>query len=328
MMNRRKFIGVVISILVGGPHAAAQSVGKIRRIGLLMVEEFPSDQRRDIQAALRERGWIEGENLIIESRSAHGDLTRLRPLADELVSLNVELIVGAGTVASQAAKSATARIPIVIFSSGDPVGAGLVASLSRPGGNITGTSTMSTELDVKRLQVLRELLPGITRVGDLVNPTNPVFHAARAAQERACRSLGLQPIFVEVNAASELETGVAEVVRRGGQALIVSADPLFGATANRRTIMAAVRRLKLPAMVEGGLTDDDEGGLVSLSPSDVELNRQFASVVDRILKGANPGAVPIEQPTRFVLSLDLRTAKTLGITVPQSLLLRADEVIQ
>lgn len=327
-MDRRTFIATLGLGLLAIPLVpSAQPTGKVRRIGLLMIEEFPASQRQDIQAALRERGWIEGNNLIIESRSADGNVVRLRALADELVKLNVELIVGAGTVASQAAKNATSRIPIVIYGSGDPVGTGLVPSLARPGGNITGNTTMSADLDVKRLQLLRELLPTITRVGELVNPANPVFRVEREAQEKACRSLDLQPIFVEVSTASDLEGAFAEVARRGGQALIVSTDPLFASPANQKQIIRAAKRLALPIMAEGSGALED-GALISLTPSWTELNRQFAGQVDLILKGANPGNLPIEQPTRFELVINIKTAKELGLTIPQSLLLRADELIQ
>ena len=323
-MDRRTFIGAIGSAIASSASLRAQP--RVRRIGFLMVEALGSDQRDDIGAALRERGWRENDNLAIDSRSADGDPARLAALADDLVRGNVEIIVGMGTVASAAAKRATTRIPIVIYGSGDPVGVGLVESLARPGGNITGTSTMAPELDVKRLQILRELLPATTRVGLLVNVTNPTFRVGREAQERACRSLGLEPLFIEVASAGELAAAVAEVARRGGQALMVNADPLLAVPPNRKRIVQAARRLRLPTMGEGGLDDDDL--LVSFSISWEALNRQFAGLVDRILKGEAPGSLPIEQPTRFYLSINLREAKALGITVPQALLVRADRVIE
>jgi putative tryptophan/tyrosine transport system substrate-binding protein len=327
-MDRRTFIGTLgIGLLIAAIVPGAQPAGKVRRIGLLMIEEFPVDNRQGIRTALRERGWVEGGNLIVESRSADGSVARLRTLADELVKLNVELIVGAGTVASQAAKNATTRIPIVIYGSGDPVATGLVASLARPGANITGNTTMSPDLDVKRVQLLRELLPAIARVGVLVNPSNPVFRFERDAQEKACRLLGLQPIFVEVTAVDELESAVVEMARRGAQALIVSADPLFASTVNGKIILRAAQRLALPTMGEGD-AGPENGALISLSPNVTELNRQLASLIDRILKRAKPGDLPIEQPTTFELVINLETAKALSLTIPQALLLRADRVIQ
>lgn len=328
-MDRRTFIGGIAESLLAVPLTAAaqQSATKVRHIGLLMVEDFAPDQRRSIAAALRERGWIEGDNLLVESRSAHGNVELLRPLADELVQRKVDLIVGAGTVASIAAKNATARIPIVIYGSGDPVHVGLVSNLAHPGGNITGNTTISNELDVKRLELLHELLPGAVRVGELVNSTNPVFRAARPEYKEAYRSLGMQPIFVEVAAVSELESAVADVARQGGQALKISADPLLASAPGLPHIMRAARRLGIPTIVEGR-DALEAGGLASLVPSSADIDRQFARAVDKILKGANPGDLPIERPTKFELVINLKTAKELGITVPQSLLLRADEVIQ
>jgi len=324
-MNRRTFIRTISLCWLATPLVPrAQPVGKMRRIGLLMVEEFGPDQRQRIRVALRERGWIEGGNLVIESRSARGNVQLLRALADELVKLNVELIVGAGTAATTAAKNATTRIPIVIYAAGDPVGTGLVASLARPGGNVTGTTTMTPEIATKRLELVHELLPAAARIGELENSNNPLFRVTRDARERSYRLVGLQPIFIEVAAIGEIENAVLEVARRGGKALIVSPDPLFGEGAEQ--LARAAQRTGLPLIVESeALT---EGAVVSFSISWDELNRQFASFVDRILKGAKPADLPVEQPTKFELGINLRTAKALGITVPQSILRRADEVIQ
>jgi ABC-type uncharacterized transport system substrate-binding protein len=324
-MNRRTFIRTISLCWLATPLIPrAQPAGKMRRIGLLMVEEFSPDQRQRIRAALRERGWIEGGNLVIESRSARGNVQLLRALADELVKLNVELIVGAGTAATMAAKNATTRIPIVIYAAGDPVGTGLVASLARPGGNVTGTTTMTPEIATKRLELVHELLPAAARIGELENSNNPLFRVTRDARERSYRLVGLQPIFIEVAAIGEIENAVLEVARRGGKALIVSPDPLFGEGAEQ--LGRAAQRTGLPLIVESeALT---EGAVVSFSISWDELNRQFASFVDRILKGAKAADLPVEQPTKFELGINLKTAKALGITVPQSILRRADEVIQ
>jgi putative tryptophan/tyrosine transport system substrate-binding protein len=327
VMDRRTFITAVVGGFVGVSFAArGQQTRKIRHIGYLSLEAPPSPAEREaLWAPLRARGWVEGQNLIIEPRYTSGRAELLRPMAEELVRLNVELIVANGTVASLAAKGVTSSVPIVIDRSGDPVGTGLVASLARPGGNITGISTMSPELDVKRLQLLRQLLPGATRIGVLVYPTNPVYRVERNQMEQAYRSLRMPPIFVEVSAASELESAVAEVARQGGQALIVDAEPLFGA--NFSLIARAAQRYSLPMMVE--LREELEGGgLVSYGPSDDEFHRQLAAFVDKILKGAKPGDLPIEQPTKLELIFNLKSAKALGITVPESLLLRANEVIQ
>lgn len=327
-MDRRAFIAMLGGSFLTVPLAAtAQQTSKVRRIGLLMVEEFPPSQRQDIRMALREQGWTEGMNLFIESRSAQGNVMLLPALADELVKLNVEIIVGAGTVASIAAKNATPRVPIVIYGSGDPIQTGLVASLARPGGNITGNTSISPELDVKRLELMRELLPSVRRVGELVNPTNPVFRVTRDERENVYRALGLQPIFVEVTAVSELDGAVGEVAKRGGQVLKVGADPLFATPSHLVQIIRAAQRLALPTMVEGRLALE-AGGLFSLSNRPDELNRQLAVFIDRILKGAKPADLPIERPTQFELLINLKTARAFRITVPPSLLLRADGVFQ
>ncbi len=233
--------------------------------------------------------------------------------------------MASGTDAAVAAKEATTRIPIVIFSAGDPVGARLVASLSRPGGNITGFSILTTELNVKRLEVLHELLPAAERVGELVNPTNPISRVARKEYEEAYRSLGMQPLFIEVAVASELENAFAELARRQAQALVVSFDNLFNE--NSVWIMRAAVGHALPTMV-GSRDIVEDGGLVSYTFSGAERSRRFAYFIDKILRGAKPADLPIERPTTFELVINLKTAKQLGLTVPQSLLRRADVVIQ
>jgi putative ABC transport system substrate-binding protein len=224
-----------------------------------------------------------------------------------------------------AAKEATTHIPIVIYSAGDPVGAGLVASLSRPGGNITGFSILTTELDVKRLEVLHEVLPSAQRVGELVNPNNPAFRVARKEYEEAFRSLGMQPIFINVAVASELGNAFAELARRRAQALVVRQDNLF--VTNSVSIMRASVEHALPTMV-GSRDMVEDGGLVSYTYSPEERNRRFAFFLDKILRGAKPADLPVERPTKFKLVINLNTANALGLTIPQSLLLRADEVIQ
>jgi putative ABC transport system substrate-binding protein len=274
---------------------------------------------------LRELGWIEGRNLIVERRNADGRAELLQPLAEELVRLNVEIIVTSGTDAAFAAKNATTIIPIVLLAAGDPVRAGLVASLARPGGNITGFSVVSPELDAKRLEVLHELVPAAQRVGVLVNPTNPIFSIGRNGYEQMFRSLGIEPIFVEVSVPNKVEGAVETVAQRRCQGMIVSSDNIF--TLHRVALMRAALRYGLPTMVP-----DREfleaGGLVSYANSASESNRRYAAFIDKILKGAKPADLPIEQPTKFELGINLRTAKALSITIPQSLLLRADNVIE
>jgi putative ABC transport system substrate-binding protein len=237
----------------------------------------------------------------------------------------VEIIVTAGTPATLAAKSATTTIPIIIYSAGDPVRTGLVASLARPGGNITGYSIVSPELDAKRLALLRELLPSLQRVGVLELSTNPYHRAVRKEFEQACKALGIQPIFVEVAAAGELENAIAELAGRRAQALFVQSDGLF--EDNRVPLMSAALRYALPTFAAGKAMLE-AGALISYIKSSAEGRQRNAAFIDRILRGAKPADLPIEQPTKFELVINLKAATALGITVPQTLLLRADEVIQ
>jgi len=230
-----------------------------------------------------------------------------------------------GTPATLAAKRATTTIPILMASTGDPVLTGIVASLSRPGGNITGYSTAGSELNAKRLGLMRELLPRLQRVGLLERSTNPYYRAVRLGFEQACQSLGLQPIIVEVASVGELEKAIAEMARRQAQALFVQDDTLF--FDNRIPMMSAALRYALPTI--GARIDMLEAGaLVSYGPTDAEQGQRYAAFVDRILRGAKPADLPIEQPTQFKLGINLRTARALGITVPQALLHRADEIIR
>ena len=320
-------MGAVAANLVAVPlEAIGQETEKVHRIGFLQVGNPPIPAGPDWDPApLRDLGWIEGKNLVIEYRYA-GERAELLPrLAAELIRLKVEIIVTSGTDAAVAARDATTRIPIVMYSAGDPVGAGLVASLSAPGGNITGFSILATELDIKRLEVLRALLPTVQRVGALVNPTNPISKVGRKKYEEAFRALGMQPLFIDVAAASGLGNAFAELARRRAQALVVSQDNLFGA--NSVSIMRASVEHALPTMVGSrGMVED--GGMVSYTYSGDERSRRFAYFIDKILRGARPGDLPIEQPTKFELIINLKTAKALGLTIPQSVLLRADEVIQ
>jgi putative ABC transport system substrate-binding protein len=327
MMDRRTFIGVVAAAIVAAPLAAsAQTATTVRRIGFLSSGARPTpDELQEETAPLRELGWVEGKNLLVERRYTAGRAELLQPLAEELVRLKVELIVTFGTNATLAAKNATTTIPIIIKSAGDPARIGLVASLARPGGNITGYSIISPELNVKRLALLRELLPVMQSVAWLENSTNPYFRAARIDLEQACRSLGIQPIFVQVAGASALPDAVAEAARQRARALLVPTDTLF--YENRAEIMRAALKHALPTMAQRRSVLED-GALIAYDPTQAEENSRNAAFIDRILRGAKPADLPIEQPTRFELIINLKTAKALGLTIPQSLLLRADEVIQ
>jgi putative ABC transport system substrate-binding protein len=324
-MDRRTFIDMLAgSLLVAASFARAQETGRVRRLGILSAGTITRSNWAPFFDTLRELGWIEDQNLLVELRSAGGKAELVPGLTAELVQLKADVIVTTGAVASLAAKSATTTIPIV-SQTGDPVLIGLVASIARPGGNITGVSTVAPELAAKRLELLRELRPTATRVGELVDPANQYIRLIRKEDEEAYRSLGMQPIFVDVADAAQLERIIAEVARMGADALIVRADPIF--SANRDQIASLALKHALPTVAEGRQFVS-AGCLASYAPNYSAAGRGMATLVDKILKGAKPGDLPIEQPTKFELAINLKTAKALDITVPKSILLRADEVIK
>jgi putative ABC transport system substrate-binding protein len=327
-MNRRGALAMLGGTLfLGGTLGArAQPATNVRRIGILHPYLGPTPAEiQQLMAPMHALGWIEGHSLVVEHRYAGGNPELLRQYAEELVRLNVEIIGTVGTAAAIAAKNATTRIPIVMISAGDPVRAGLVASLGRSGGNITGFSMFYLEFFAKMTGLLRELLPTVQRIGVLLDSAQPMNEIMREDTERLYRSLGMQRIVVAVAAASELENAVAEAVRRGAQALTLTQEPMFHS--NRVLLMRAALRHQLPTLVpERDYVE--AGGLLSLAIDEAEYGRVFAYFVDKILRGAKPADLPVQQPTRFVLSINLKTAKALGLTIPQSLLLRADEVIQ
>ena len=322
-MDRRTFISAAAGSLIAPPFAAmAQQAAKIRRIGVLLSGTITSPG--SLTDALRTYGWMEGQNLTVERRAAANKVELVPVLAAELVNTNVDVIVTYGAVASLAAKNATTTIPIV-SATGDPVRLGLVPSLSRPGGNITGVTTFSPELSAKRLQLLRELVPALKRVGTFVNPANEYARLMRDDDEQDFRLLGMQPIFVEVTSSADLERSFATLSQLRAQALVLGSDPLF--VSNRDRIAGLALAQTLPMMAEGRRFAV-AGALASYAPSETEMFRSQAGIVDKILRGSKPGDIPIEQPSKFDLVINLNTAKALGITIPQSLLLRADEVIQ
>jgi putative ABC transport system substrate-binding protein len=323
-MDRRTFVGIATGALVVAPFGSSgQSITKARRIGILTAGTSAS-LPATFFTALRELGWVEGGNLVIERRGADGRADRVPALAAELVQLRVDAIVTFGAVAGLAAKQATAIIPIAAVT-GDPVAFGLVSSMSHPGGNITGIALVSPQLAAKRLELLRELLPGAVRIGELVEPNNTYWHAVRADYERAFRSLSMEPMFVFVTSPETIDTAIADLTRRRVDALVVRGDPLF--LSNREQIARLAVKHKLVTIAEER-PFVEAGALVSYGPVVPVLTHRLAVLVDKILKGAAPGDLPIEQPSRFELVINLKTARALGLTIPQSLLLRADEVIQ
>jgi putative ABC transport system substrate-binding protein len=324
-VDRRAFITLAGGLLAAPLAAEAQPAGKLYRIGLLS----PTSQSlgiEPIRVGLRTLGYVEGHNLVIEYRSAEGRFDRLPDLAAELVRLHVDVIVALVTQASLAAKNATSTIPIVMMAVGDPVGAGLVASLARPGGNVTGTSGMAVEVASKLLELLQQVAAKIHRVSVLWNPANAVFQGQMVkATEAAGRSMGIQLQMLAARDVKEIDRAFAALTKGRAEALIVLPDPVFVAQHSRIAAFAA--RSRLPS-VSGSRGYAEEGGLITYGPDFFELGRRTAAYVDRILKGAKPGDLPIEQATKFELVINLKTAKALGLTIPPSLLQRADQVIE
>ncbi|MDR6536272.1 ABC transporter substrate-binding protein [Variovorax soli] len=325
-MDRRTFIGGVAGGLVGTPLAArAQQLGKIYRIGLL--ETIPAAQNAAnldaLRNGLRDLGYVEGRNLIIEYRSAEGRAERFPDLASELVRLKVDLIVTRGTPAAIAAKNATRTIPLLMATMGDP--RAIVTSFAHPGGNITGVTTFSTELTAKRIELIKEMVPNLSRVALLHNMGNPAAPPEWEETKRAARALGLHAELLDVRSQGDLSRAFEQAVRQHVDALVIGADGLI--QMHQRTILDLVDRNTLPAAWPAR-EFVEAGGLVAYAVNYPDLYYRFASFVDKIFKGAKPGELPVEQPTKFELLINLKTAKALGITVPKSLLLRADEVIQ
>jgi len=302
--------------------ASAQQLGKLPHIGYLSPGAgYPFDSFRE---GLRELGYVDGTNIVIERRSAEGDPHRLRELAAELVGLHVDIIVTATTAATQAAQHATTTIPIVFALADNPTGLGLVTSLAKPGGNITGLTGLMVELTGKRLQLLKETIPGVRRVGVLFS-AYPFSPAAMKEANEAGTRLGLQLDIIEVGQASELSSAFAQLSRRKAQALLVLPHPEF--VAHRRQLVQLAAKHRLPAIYH--LKDFIEvGGLMSYSPNVAHMSRRAATYVDKILKGARPGELAVEQPTEFEFAVNLKTAKELGLVFSEALLLRANSVVR
>jgi len=326
-VNRRSFVGTLGLGLLATPLAAEaqQQAGKVPRIGFLGLSrpELVRPALEGFRQGLRERGWIEGQNIIIEYRWAEGNYDRLADLAAELVRLKVDVIVGA-TQAALAAKNATKTIPIVMTTP-DPVGSGLIRSLARPGGNITGVGNLGVDIIGKQLELLKEVVPEASRVAVLVNPTHSAAPLVVKEAEAAARSLRVRLQILEVRDSSELNSAFAAMTRERAEALLVQGDAMFLAQRDRIAELAAKRRLLAMYSFREHV---QAGGLIGYGANLSDLFRRLAFYVDKILKGAKPGDLPFEQATKFDLVINLKTAKALSLTIPQSLLQRADEVIQ
>jgi len=329
-LSRRQVVqgagAVGLGLLAGcGRWPGQAPPAQIARVGYLATNEEPA--RLDaFRQGLTELGYVVGQNLMIEARFAGGQPDRLPTVVAELVGLPVDVILVRGTVPVRTAMAATTTIPLVTVGSEDPVAFGLTASLARPGGNVTGLSSIAQQLNGKRLELLKDAVPGISRVAVLWNPANAGWQAQMLkATEVAATALRLQVQLVEARGPDELEGAFAGTARERASALLVAVDVIFALHARRIADLAAKRHL--PAMY-GSSEHVEAGGLISYAPDIPDVFRRAATYVDKILKGAKPSDMPVEQPTKLLLVINLKTAKALGLTIPPSLLLRADQVIE
>ena len=328
MTTRRRQFLVAASALLATRLTRAQQAANVYRIGILgnsgsSREALPLWDA--FRQGLRERGWIEGRNLSIESRWAEGKFDQLPALAADLVRLKVDLIFASSSIFVEAASKATRTIPIVFANHADPVGTGHVASLNRPGGNITGLSQMQSEISGKGLEILKQAIPGATRIAVMWNPATPSNAPGLKTVEAAAKVLGVRIQSLPMASPDEFEAAFSTMTReRANAVLVISAVMFFGA---QRQLASLALKHRLPTMF--GLREHAEaGGLLSYGTNNADLFRRAAGYVDKILKGANPAELPVEQASKFELVINLRTAKALGLTIPQSVLLRADEVIE
>ena len=326
-MDRRVFLGTMAGALLAAPLAAeAQPAPKVWRIGHLEYA-YPT-YARDLEAfrqRLRELGYVDGKNLVIETRVADASFSGLRALAAELVDLKVDVIAASGNATIEALMQATKTIPIVMISSGDPVGAGLVSSLARPGGNVTGLANLAEGLSVKWLELLTQCVPGITRVGVVMVPNTPAHATYLGEIKAAAQRTGIAVHGLEVRGREEIERAFTALAKARDQGIVVLPNPVT--LTNQTQIVELAAKNRLPAMYPWP-EFTESGGLMAYSTSRSELYRRAAAFVARILKGAKPADLPIEQPTKFALVINLKTAKALGLTIPPSLLQRADQVIE
>ena len=325
-MRRREFITLLGGAAAWPLVAHAQQVRKIHTIGYLSpgLAALPGVYTA-FTNALQVLGWIEGQNIAIERRYAENRLERLPELAAELVRLNVEVIVATGTLGPLAAKDATSTIPIVMTAAGDPLGSGLVASLAQPGGNVTGMSLMVPDIAGKRLELLKEILPRLVRVAVLWNAANPYPAIVFKETQTAARRFGIEVQSLEVRSPDDFDGAFEKIRRRRPDALIDVEDPLTNSLHKRVVEFAAAEQL--PSL-HGVGEEVEAGALISYGASIPDLFRRAAGYVDKILKGAKPADLPVEQPSKFELVINIKTAKALGLEVPPMLLARADKVIE
>ncbi len=323
MIERRTFLATVASGLVAAPRAApAQQTGRVQRIGLLRVGPPPPSFIEPFRQELRELGHVEGQDIIIEYRVAR-NVAQLPELAAELLRLKVDVLVASGTPSVGAARNATSAIPVVFVAAIDPVATGVVASLARPGGNVTGVSAVHADAIGKRLQLLKELLPKASRIAFMVRASSPASTQYVKEAETAARTLGMQLQILTVRDPGDIEGAFSSA--QGASALLQVDDAML--TAHRTRIADLALKNRLPTI--SGLSETVEaGGLMSYGPHYGDLYRRAAMQVHKILRGAKPADLPVEQPTKFELVINLKTAKALSMTIPPSLLVRADQIIE
>ena len=328
MNNRRRLIIVMFASLLGVPLASlGQQPAKVARVGFLEAST-PSAIAARVEAfrqGLRDLGYVEGKNVVIEYRYAEGNFDRLPALAAELVRLNVNVIVTGGPTAIPAAKAATTAIPIVMAFDTDPVGSGFAASLAKPGGNITGLSTLAPELSAKQIELLKEIVPKLARVAVLGTASRPGSAHALREVENAAKALKVQVQFQDVVDPKGIDAAFLAARKGGADAVLVLGSPLFNA--NRMELTELASKSRYPVIYDRA-EFVEAGGLMTYSVSLADLARRAATYVDKILKGAKPGDVPIEQPTKFDLVVNMKTAKALGIKIPNSVLAQATRVIE
>ena len=326
-----RFVTAAVIVLLASSvgTAAAQSPDRVSRVGYISPgsssESFRLRRFEAFRQGLRELGYVEGRNITLEPRWAEGKYDRYPALAADLVRLKVHVIVTVGGAATEAAQQATRTIPIVMSVVNDPVGSGLVASLARPGGNVTGITVVAPDLVGKQFELLKQAVPELSRIAVLWNPANPAGRAQLREAEAAARTVGVRLQTLEARASQQIDSAFAAMTRERAGAVVVAADSIFVNQGRQIADLAAKSRLpSISSMTEYA----EAGGLMVYGPDNLDLERRAATFVDKIVRGTKPADLPVEQPTKFVLIINLKTAKTLGITIAPSVLVRADRVIE
>jgi putative ABC transport system substrate-binding protein len=330
MNNRRKLVIVLGAATFAVPlRSFAQKKGKVWRIGFLTTRARPAvldtEYVGTFRQGLRELGYVEGQNVEFEWRFSAGKYEVLPKMAAELVQRKVDVIVTTGTPATRAAQQATKTIPIVMVGTGDPIGSGFISSLRRPGGNITGLTNINTEINGKRAQMLVSLLPKPSQIAFMLNPTNPTYAANLASIQVATEKLGVRLLTLEVRRPEDIELAFSTISKQRAEALIVQTDRFL--TSQHRQIVELSQKARLPT-IYGNRKPVEAGGLMSYSTLESETMRRAANYVDKTLKGAKPGELPVEQPTRLELAINLKAAKALGLTIPPEIMVQATRVIE